>query len=515
MSALQHRGIIRHRETVPGTAGRAAHVRPRVVLASEPGPAGAMSRAHAIAAADVQLKRFGSLVRRGYALLIAGAVSVVLYRALVPRASASSGAQFLDYLWIAPALAGGAAVGIGLMIASASREGLSSFSKMGIPAPGPRSRSVANGLTWAALAMLATHFTAEAFEHVPGGSYAVGAALALTLGVTTARLHRHAIEHEAYRSFNLVAMLLAAGSLASMSITPTGEWWAHNFSTLGTSGDFAAMCFNVAVAASGGGIAGMSAMLTRGIAFGGFGIRRGARPVIRALIGFVGFGLMGVGWVPISLAPDLHNAFALGAASGFALLCIGAPWYAERMPRRFVWFSSVALVLEVGAMAAYDGLHLFNLTVFEIIAFTLVFTWLIVFVAVTSVHRHAHGEADAAARCRGIPRTVAHRSRMAHRHQESSAALGVMTERETEHAGSRSPTRRHDAHQPRPAVRPRARGRWRRRRRSRDHPARRSSALRPDGRRQASRNLAVPPRARPDRLHPHDHAARVRGAGPR
>ena len=247
--------------------------------------------------------------------------------------------------------------------------------------------------------------------------------------MSTWRLHRQAIEHEAYRTFNLVAMLLAAGSLASMSITPTGEWWVHNFSTLGTSGDFAALCFNVAVATSGGGIAGLSAMLTRGIAFGGFGIRRGARVVIRSLIGLVGFGLMGVGWVPISQAPDLHNAFALGAAAGFALLCIGAPWYAVRMPRAFVWFSTIALLVEAGAMFAYDALHVFNLTVFEIIAFTLVFAWLIVFVAVTSAHRYEHGETDAAARCRGIRLARSHRSRSAYADAESSATHTVVLSR--------------------------------------------------------------------------------------
>ena len=43
-----------------------------------------------------------------------------------------------------------------------------------------------------------------------------------------------------------------------MSITPTGEWWTHNFSTLGTSDDIAAACFNVAMVVSGAGMAAMS-----------------------------------------------------------------------------------------------------------------------------------------------------------------------------------------------------------------------------------------------------------------
>ena len=520
ISATQHRGRLLQRTTVPGIAGRAGHARLEVVptAASRMSLPGALEQARVNLGdvIDPRLDRLGSLVRRTYALLIAGAVSVVLYRATAPRLANSSSGQGIDLMWIAPALAGGAAVGAALMVASASRTRLSALERLGLPAPGPMSRSVANGLTWAALAMLAVHFTAEAFEPVPGGHLAVGCALALAIGVSTWRLHRQALEHEAYRTFNLVAMLLAAGSLASMSITPTGEWWVHNFSTLGTSGDFAALCFNVAVATSGGGIAGMSAMLTRGIAFGGFGIRRGARVVIRSLIGLVGFGLMGVGWVPISQAPDLHNAFALGAAAGFALLCIGAPWYAVRLPRSFVWFSAIALLVEAGAMFAYDALHVFNLTVFEIIAFTLVFAWLIVFVAVTSVQRYEHRETDVAARCRGIRLARPHRSQSAYADPESSAAHTVVLSRGSACTGSRSPTRRNDGERRRPAGPPRHHGtRARCRRCGRDRTARRATALRHDRRRAAGRCVAVPPRARRDRLHAHDRAPRVRRQGAR
>ncbi|WP_344295297.1 hypothetical protein [Agromyces neolithicus] len=452
-------------------------------------------------------------MRRTYAVLIACAVSVVLYRALTPRFANSAAAPGFDPLWVAPALAGGAAVGAALVVASASRTGLSAIERLGLPSPGTMSRSVANGLTWAALAMLAVHFTADAFRPVPGGHLAVGLALALAMGVCTWQLHRRAIEHEAYRTFNLVAMLLAAGSLASMSITPTGEWWVHNFSTLGTSGDFAAMCFNVAVATSGGGIAGLSALLTRGIAFGGFGIRRGARTVIRSLIGVVGFGLMGVGWVPISYAPDVHNAFALGAAAGFALLCIGAPWYAERMPRPFVWFSMTTLLLEVGAMVAYDGLHLFNLTVFEVVAFTLVFAWLIVFVAVTSAHRHEYGETDDAAPRRGIRLAQARRSRSAHSRAESSATHGVVLVRGPTCTGSRTPTRRNDGERPRCTAPRRHRSDHARehcRRCGRDRATRRATPLRHDRRRRARGRVAIPARAGSDRVHAYDRAARVR-----
>ena len=75
-------------------------------------------------------------MRRIYALLIAGAVSVVLYRALAPQFAKSSAAQGIDLLWITPALAGGAAVGAALMVASASRTRLSALERLGLPRPG-------------------------------------------------------------------------------------------------------------------------------------------------------------------------------------------------------------------------------------------------------------------------------------------------------------------------------------------------------------------------------------------
>lgn len=338
-----------------------------------------------------------------YALLIALAVSIVLYRALDPGYSASAGAHPIDVFWILPALAGGAAVGACLTVASASSAGIVGLARLGLPAVRVASRSIANGLTWAAIAVLAVHFTAGAFEWFPGGHEWAGVLLGIGFGLGTFRLHRHAIEHEAYRTFNLVAMLLAAGSLASMSITPTGDWWRHNFSTLGTSNDLAAACFNTALIVSGLGMAGLSALLTRSLAHGPFGLRPGARSTMRLLIALVGVALMGVGLVPIDTDTALHNTFAIAAAAAFALLCLCVQVFAPSIPLGFAWFSYLSLAAEALAMVAYDLFGVFNLTVFELVAFTLVFAWLIALVVAT-VHQHGDGEADVAALPRGIRR---------------------------------------------------------------------------------------------------------------
>ena len=92
---------------------------------------------------------------------------------------------------------------------------------------------------------------------------------------------------------------------------------------------------------------------------------------------------MGVGLVPIDGATDLHNAAASAAAAAFAVLCLGVQVWARRLPRSLVIGSYASIAVEVIAMVAYDGIGVFNLTVFEVVAFTLVFAWLIALVTIT------------------------------------------------------------------------------------------------------------------------------------
>lgn len=335
-------------------------------------------------------------MRRGSALLIAIAVAIVVFREFTsvfaaghahgggaPGAARGVAMHAADIVWALPAIAAGAAVGAALVVASASRAGIATLAHLGLPGLGRDARARANGLTWGAIAVLGVHFTGEAFDVFPGGHSLAAILLGAGLGFGTFRLHRHAIEHEAYRTFNLIAMLLAVGSLASMSITPTGEWWTHNFSTLGTSDDIAAACFNIAIVVSGAGMAAMSAGLTRAVAEPRFEARRGGLMAMRALIVLIGVSLVGVGLVPIDGATDLHNAAAATAAASFAVLCLGVQLWARRLPRSLVAGSYLLIAIEVVAMIAYDSIGVFNLTVFEIVAFTLVFAWLIALVAIT------------------------------------------------------------------------------------------------------------------------------------
>ena len=340
-------------------------------------------------------------MRRGYALLIAAAVAIVSFHELAFRFgrgnephSHGSPLRAADLVWALPATTLGAVVGAMLVVASASRARPSIFERLGIHGLGGDARARANGFAWGAIGVLGVHFTGAAFDGLPGGHAVAAAIIGAVLGIGTFRLHRHAIEHEAYRTFNLIAMLLATGSLASMSITPTGEWWTRNFSTLGTSDDIAAACFNVAIVVSGAGMAVMSGALTRAVTERRYAPRRGGVVTMRVLIVTIGVSLMGVGFVPIDGATDLHNAAASAAAAAFALLCLGIQLWARRLPRSLVIASYASIAIEVVAMIGYDGIGVFNLTVFEVVAFTLVFAWLIALVAMTHASPEITDAAD-------------------------------------------------------------------------------------------------------------------------
>ncbi|WP_400999915.1 DUF998 domain-containing protein [Agromyces sp. GXQ0307] len=270
-----------------------------------------------------------------------------------------------------------------------------------VPWAGPGVGALANASVWATIAALAVGSAAEAFDGVPGGHLAACAAIAGGLGATTGAVHRRAHHQTVYRSFNVVAMLLAAGCLASMSLTDTGEWWARNFSTLGTSDDVAAVWFNAGLVLSGGAMAAMAGRLVRGLARPEYRARRGGRAVAHGLIGIIGFALAGVGLVPIDADEALHNVFASAAGAAFFGLAAGTPWLVRRMPRRLVVTSVAALVTEVAAWVVYDGLGWASLTVFEVVAFALVFVWLIALVVTTHPER-----VDAAVRAELPQRTA-------------------------------------------------------------------------------------------------------------
>ncbi|WP_394554214.1 DUF998 domain-containing protein [Agromyces sp. MMS24-JH15] len=334
-------------------------------------------------------------LRRGLAVLI-GLSAAVAALGIVLRHLVPGGDGITLLLLVLPAAAFGTLVAAAIVVWSGSEETLSTVLAHRGLHPTPQARASGSAMGWAAMTMLAVHLTAPAFAPLPGGASLIGVLLGAGVGVLAWRLHVAAIEHEAYRTVNLVAMLLAAGSVAAMAATPTGAWWTMNFSTLGTSDDLAAACFNAAVVVAGALTAVLGPTLSRSLLDERFGPRRGGATALRVLIAVVGLSLVGVGLVPIDTDTVLHNAFACAAAAGFAIAALGVPVFVRRPPRRFVAWSILSIGVEIAAMIAYDAFDLFNLTVFELTAFSLVFAWLIAMVVMTASTQRERRSAERA-----------------------------------------------------------------------------------------------------------------------
>ncbi|WP_430647990.1 DUF998 domain-containing protein [Agromyces sp. GXS1127] len=351
-----------------------------------------MRGARAVATGQAPVARHAALISAMVAIAAAVAVSAGSRLVhLVPHAhsGAAHGPQHVvvDVLCLVVAVLVAALLLTALTVASVPARRRSARSRCPVPWGGPLVGAFANASVWTTIAALAVGSAADAFAGVPGGHVAACAVLAGGLGGVTGAVHRRAHHQGVYRSFNVVAMLLAAGCLASMSLTDTGEWWARNFSTLGTSDDVAAVWFNAGLVLSGGAMAAMAGRLVRGLARAQYRARRGALVVVRGLVGVIGFALAGVGLVPIDADETLHNVFASAAGLAFFGLAAGAPWLVRRLPRRLIATSAAAIVVEVSVWAVYDGLGWASLTVFEVVAFALVFVWLIALVVTTHPER--------------------------------------------------------------------------------------------------------------------------------
>ncbi|GAA1507711.1 hypothetical protein BJ978_000735 [Agromyces terreus] len=318
-----------------------------------------------------------SVMRRVLVTLISLLLGVAVFQVFAPRFGSPIDAAWQDRQ--AGAILLGATAGVlvfvALGIASASGRGIALLHAIGVRST-PANRAALAAGSWFAVAALGVHFSAAAFLAVPGQQWGVAAVLGGGLAVAVFCLHRVAVHDHVYRTFNLAALLLASAAIASMGTTATGSWWDLNFSTLGTTDDVAAFYFNAGAVLSGLSMALLARTLTAGLAAPRFGAGPVRMRVLRGCIMAIGACLMGVGLVPIDTATSLHNAFALGAAVSFAVPALGLRLLVPGAPKRFVQLSFALVVVEVAAMGLYDGVRLVSLTVFEIVAFALIFVWL-------------------------------------------------------------------------------------------------------------------------------------------
>jgi hypothetical membrane protein len=197
----------------------------------------------------------------------------------------------------------------------------------------------------------------------------------------------------------LLIVFMATSVLASMATVQDPQWWEYHFSQLGTGDDFSSSLFNVALVVGGAFVTTFAIYVHRDLsALVRFGVlQRASAPRIVAVVFIVmGVLLAGVGLFPVNVNMPVHNACAVGLSLSFLGLLIGSPWILRGMPARFFAICAGAIVLLIASALLFEPMAYYNLTAFELAAFSIIFGWISVFIRFVSAIT-AGASTDAAA----------------------------------------------------------------------------------------------------------------------
>lgn len=175
----------------------------------------------------------------------------------------------------------------------------------------------------------------------------------------------------------ILVVFLAVGAFASMLSATDPLWWQKNLSTLGISDDISARAFNLTLIIAGVIVTTIAHFATAGIPVRNPREARG-RNLVRGALALIGVLLACVGIFPLDEFFTAHNVSASGMAAVYVAMVIGLRRFIPAMPRVFILlgyvFVGVIVVLAVLFVTGY-----YNLTAVELVAFLLIFSWLIVF----------------------------------------------------------------------------------------------------------------------------------------
>ncbi|MEL4318392.1 DUF998 domain-containing protein [Leifsonia sp. YIM 134122] len=240
-------------------------------------------------------------------------------------------------------------------------------------------------LAHAIIALLGWVGLAAVFSAGFEGAHLYAASAAVLAGVTMAI--------SAYAAFlsavNLTPMLLSlvlavflvVGALASMLSASDPLWWQKNLSTLGISDDISALAFNVTLIIAGVMVTTISHYATLGLPTTTHAELRGRNLVRLALI-LMGILLACVGIFPVDENLQIHNLSATGMAIIYVVTVLSLRALVRSMPRVFLLLGYVFVGVIV-VLASFFVTGYYNLTAVELVAFVLIFAWVIVFLRST------------------------------------------------------------------------------------------------------------------------------------
>ncbi|GAA1846624.1 DUF998 domain-containing protein [Agromyces salentinus] len=175
----------------------------------------------------------------------------------------------------------------------------------------------------------------------------------------------------------VLALFLVVGTLASTLSATDPLWWQKNLSTLGISDDVSALTFNLTLIIAGVMVTTISHYATAGLPATTPAEVRG-RTLVRAGLIVIGILLACVGLFPVDEFLQMHNLSATGMAIVYVVMVVALSVLVPAMPRVFILLGYVFVGVIV-VLAAFFITGYYNLTAVELVAFSLIFGWLIMF----------------------------------------------------------------------------------------------------------------------------------------
>ncbi len=337
-----------------------------------------------------------AVILSGTVFVVAALVALVVFRGqYVPISGHRSIGQFVALAGAITAVAVFMAAVMSVRARDASRAAAG-------PSGLPRERLgwydiAAVALAYAVIALLGWSAIANVVSESFQGAvvYSLSAALlaGVAVAVTSYTVFLSAVHLTPLSLSLLLVLFLVEGIFTSMLTASDPLWWQVNMSMLGVTGDVSARAFNITLIIGGVVVTTIAHYATSAIPAGTDQEQRGRRRV-RSGLALIGVLLAWVGILPVDEFLVLHTLAASGMAVTYIALVAGLRWLIPAMPRTFLVlgyvFVAVILVLAVFFFTGY-----YTLTAVELVAFVLIFSWLLVLIRNTdAMHTSAQAKAQ-------------------------------------------------------------------------------------------------------------------------
>ncbi|WP_457099596.1 hypothetical protein [Microbacterium sp. P5_E9] len=230
----------------------------------------------------------------------------------------------------------------------------------------------------AVIALLSWTLVSVIFEQAFIDAEIFGVAAIVLSGAVAAVTAYVAFFSATHMDLQLLAVVLAAflveGIVASMLTADDPHWWMEHLSALGMTNDISSLAFNLTLIVAGLIVTTLARYATTGVpTTHPHGMAR-----VRLTLILVGVFLGFVGVFPVDDFFWIHTAFASGMAVVFAVLVIRLPIWIPGIARTFVYLGWLFLA-GIVVLGILFGIGYYTLTAVELVAGTLVFTWIILF----------------------------------------------------------------------------------------------------------------------------------------